>query len=156
MATYSSWKIENYSNMAYSSNLLLLFHQNGDLLILKSWKLLKYGLFVHFLLQILLTPIYFYLLIKMVTYSSWKIKKYSNMAYSSYFFLQMSGYSSQWWLTHLGNVSKVEVDLRRTFCHFRHTLTHYLPSPTHAASDLVWRKWQSVTKMTFWFFAWKE
>ena len=46
-------------------------------------------------------------------------------------------FSSKCQLTHLGNVSKDEVDQKRTFCHFRHTLTHYLPSPTHAASDLV-------------------
>ena len=41
-------KKSKYSNMAYSSNLLLLTHQNGDLLILKNLKLLKYGLFVKF------------------------------------------------------------------------------------------------------------
>ena len=78
-------KKSKYSNMAYSSNLLLLTHQNGDLLILKNWKLLKYGLFVKFLLQILPSPIYFCLLIKMVTYSSGKIKKYSNTAFLSHF-----------------------------------------------------------------------
>ena len=49
-------KKSKYSNLAYSFNLLLLTHQNGDLLILKNWKLLKYGLFVKFLLQILPSP----------------------------------------------------------------------------------------------------
>ena len=69
----------------------------------KKFKILKYGLLIQFTstyslkwrlthleklktTQIWLTRlIYFYLLTKMETYSSWKIENYSNMAYLSNF-----------------------------------------------------------------------
>ena len=81
--------------MAYSFNLPLLTHQNGNLLIkmvtYSSQNIENYSNMAYlskFLLQILLTPIYFCL-------SKWrlihleKIEKYSNMAYLANFLLQI-------------------------------------------------------------------
>ena len=98
-------KSPKYSNMAYSSNILLLTHQNGDLLISKHWKLFKYGLLVQIFAIYLLQFISTYPNGDLLILKNGKIFKYGLL---NQFLAPNFTYSSQWWLTQPENVPKVK------------------------------------------------